>query len=54
MEEQEEEGLTHTTALFAAKPLLYSSSLWTSPGFMAESLFLLALKEGNKMKVIKV
>lgn len=48
--EPEGEELVHTTALFAAKPLLYSSTLWSQPGFLAESLFLLAVKVGERSK----
>ena len=42
----------YVLALFSAKVLEWQEQVPTKPGFMAESLFLLAKKEGVEKKVI--
>lgn len=44
----------YVLALFSAKVLEWQEQVPTKPGFMAESLFLLAKKEGVEKKVIVV
>lgn len=49
---QLDEGSTpYTVALFSARELYYDEHVLTRPGFLAESLFLLAEKHGTKSEV---
>ena len=47
----DEESIPYTVALFSARELYYENHVLTRPGFLAESLYLLAEKIGTKSKV---
>ena len=47
----DEESIPYTVALFSARELYYENHVLTRPGFLAESLYLLAEKCGTKSQV---
>ena len=48
---QGDESIPYTVALFSARELYYENLVLTRPGFLAESLYLLAEKIGTKSRV---
>ena len=46
----DEESIPYTVALFSARELYYENLVLTRPGFLAESLYLLAEKIGTKSR----